>query len=62
MPVHLLNQTGGSTNLYSGTNVAVLLEFTEVMTNRSEKYDRVENTVMVLAVSGDNGCAPLERR
>ena len=62
VPVHLLNPTGASDNLYSGASVAVLSEVTEVMSNHSEKCDTVENTVMVLAVSGDNGCAPLHRR
>ena len=40
--------------------MAMLSEVMEVMNNHSEKCDTVENTVMVLAVSGDNGCAPLE--
>ena len=60
VPVRLLNPTGGSINLYSGANVAVLSEVTDIMENQSEKCDRVENTVMVSAVGGDNGDALLE--
>ena len=59
VPVRLLNPTRGSINLYSGASVAVLSEVTEIMTDHSEN-DTVENTVMVLAVSTDNGCTPLE--
>ena len=60
VPVCLLNPTRGSINLYSGANVAVLLEVTDIMENHSGKCDRVENTVMVSAVGGDNGDALLE--
>ena len=60
VPVRLLNPTGGSINLYSGASVAMLSEVTEIMTDHSENSDTVENTVIVSAVSGDNGCAPLE--
>ena len=59
VPVCLLNPTGGSINLYSGASVAVLSEVTEIMTDHSENSDIVESTVMVSAVSSDNGCAPL---
>ena len=58
--VRLLNPTGESINLYSGANVAVLPEVTDIMENHSGKCNRVENTVMVSAVGGDNGDALLE--
>ena len=38
----------------------MLSEVTEIMTDHSENFDKVENTVMVSAVSSDIGCAPLE--
>ena len=60
VPVHLLNPTGGSINLYSRASVAMLSEVTEIMIDHSENSDIVENTVMVSAVSSDNECAPLE--
>ena len=40
--VCLLNPTGKSINLYSGANVAVLSEVTDIMENHSGKCDRVE--------------------
>ena len=58
--VCLLNPTEGSINLYSGANVAVLSEVTDIMENHSGKCDWVENTVMVSAVGGDNGDVLLE--
>ena len=60
VPVRLLNPTAGSIDLYSQSSVAVLSEVTEIMTDHSENSDTVENTVMVSAVSSDNGCTPLE--
>ena len=60
VPVRLMNPTGGSINVYSGASVAVLSEVIEVMNNNPEECDIVEDTVMVSAVCGDNGCVPLE--